>query len=236
MKKIIILLLIISTSISCKKEVTLNFKEQNISLTENAVIDINYPKAEGSKDIANLINKKIENYIVNQTNMTEDSLVEVSIDDAIKKFNQEYIDFKNEFPDSSQQWEAMIDGEVTYQSPELICIAINSYLDTGGAHGNSYIKFLNFDANNGVQLHKKAIIKDEEVFSNIVSNFLKAEIENESIENIFFEGNFKLPESIGFNDEGVIILYNAYEIASYTQGITEFTIPYDEIEQAIKRY
>ena len=102
------------------------------------------------------------------------------------------------------------------------------------AHGNSYIKFLNFDANNGVQLNKEAIIKDKKAFSNIVSKFLKAEIENESIENIFFEGNFKLPESIGFNDEGVIILYNAYEIASYAQGITEFTIPYNEIEQTLK--
>ena len=65
--------------------------------------------------------------------------------EAAKQFDTEYANFKNQFADSDQKWEALIDGEVTYESPELISIAINSYLDTGGAHGNGYVKFFNFN-------------------------------------------------------------------------------------------
>ena len=40
---------------------------------------------------------------------------------------------------------------------------------------------------------------------------------------------FELPESLGYSDEGLIILYNPYEIASYAQGIIEFSIPYEDV-------
>ena len=43
-----------------------------------------------------------------------------------------------------------------------------------------------------------------------------------------------LPENIGFSDEGVILLYNVYEIAPYSEGITEFTIPFEEVLKYIK--
>ena len=57
-----------------------------------------------------------------------------------------------------------------------------------------------------------------------------------STEDYFFGKDFQLPESIGFSDEGVIILYNPYEIASYSQGIIEFTIPYNEIDANLNLY
>ena len=49
------------------------------------------------------------------------------------------------------------------------------------------------------------------------------------MEDFFFGKDFQLPETLGYSDEGLIVLYNPYEIASYSQGIIEFTIPYSEI-------
>ncbi len=56
------------------------------------------------------------------------------------------------------------------------------------------------------------------------------------MEDYFFGNDFQLPESLGFSDEGLIILYNPYEIASYSQGIIEFTIPYDTINDYLNIY
>ena len=57
---------------------------------------------------------------------------------------------------------------------------------------------------------------------------------SEDFGDSFFGKRFQLPESIGFSDEGVIVLYNTYELASYSQGITEFTIPYEEANSFLK--
>ncbi|OUR98188.1 hypothetical protein A9Q86_14120 [Flavobacteriales bacterium 33_180_T64] len=233
LKKISLPFALLALIISCEKEIKIDFTEQNIESSTVAEIAINYPKAEGTKDVANLINKTLKNHIISQTNFNKDTLTNASINDAIKQFNNDFNNFKNDFPDSTQKWEIFIDGEVTYHSPEVISIAVNSYLDTGGAHGNTNVRFFNFNSQTGKLLLNKDHINNIKALSKIVEEKLKDELEhhsgNEPIEDLFFGEGFQLPESIGYSDEGIIILYNPYEIASYAQGIIEFTIPFEEI-------
>ncbi len=135
-------------------------------------------------------------------------------------------------------WEALIDGEVTYQSPEITCIAVNSYLNTGGAHGNMNISFLNFNSQTGEILQIEDYIKNRKDFLKLVESHFDLEIEKkldeDNFNDYFFGDDFQLPENIGFSDEGIILLYNVYEIAPYSKGITEFTIPFEEVLQYIK--
>ena len=222
----------LASIVSCKKEVKIEFFEENIESSKAADISINFPKAEGSNTVSKLINTTIQNYIVSQTNLNDDTLTNLSIDDAVKRFNTEFKTFKNDFPESSQKWEAFIDGEITYRSPEVICIAVNSYLDTGGAHGNTHIKFFNFNPQNGKLYSKGELIKDVNGLSDVIANELKEEVKSNSdepMEEFFFGKDFQLPESLGFSDEGLIVLYNPYEIASYSQGIIEFIIPFEDV-------
>lgn len=235
MKKSLFLIFVFGIVFSCSEEIKIDFKEENFESSKDAEISINYPKAEGNKAVSDLINVTLQNYIVSQTNLSEDSLNNVSIDDAIKRFNAEYLSFKNDFPDSSQKWEAFIDGEVTYRSPEVICIAINSYLDTGGAHGNTNIRFFNFNPQTGNLYSKTDLVNDFGKLSEVIAIQLKNEVSlDDSMEDHFFGKDFQLPESLGFSDEGLIILYNPYEIASYSQGIIEFTIPYETVNPFLK--
>lgn len=233
LKKYSLLIVFLSLVYSCEKEVTIDFSEETIETSKSAEIAINFPKAEGSKAVANKINKTISTYIANQINLSEDTVENISIDEAVNKFNTEFTSFKNDFPESSQKWEAFIDGEVTYRSAEVICIAINSYLDTGGAHGNTNVKFFNFDPQTGKLFGKKDLISQAKGLSEVVEQKLlekiKTDAKNEPMEDIFFGKEFQLPETLGFSDEGLIILYNRYEIASYAQGIVEFTIPFDDV-------
>lgn len=238
LKKTSLLILLLIFVFSCDKDVKIEFTENNIETSISTIVSINYPKANGTKEVAKRINETLENYIVNQTNLTEDSIINMPVNDAVEQFDKAFERFKKDFPDTTQKWEVLIDGEVTYRSPEVISIAINSYLDTGGAHGNTNVRFFNFNSQTGALLSKKELISDSKRLSEIVEQHLKEEIkanaEDELMEDFFFGKDFQLPETIGFSEEGLIVLYNPYEIASYAQGIIEFTIPFEEVSSFLK--
>jgi hypothetical protein len=54
------------------------------------------------------------------------------------------------------------------------------------------------------------------------------------MEDFFFGKPFQLPENIGFSDDGLVLLYNVYEVASFNQGYTEFVIPFEDIASYLK--
>ena len=232
LKKYLFLIASLIFVFSCNEDVKIEFSEAHIETSKDADISINYPKAKDNKKVSEHINNTIENYIVSQINFSENSLANVSIKEAVERFNTEFNTFKSDFPDSPQIWEAFIDGEITYRSPEVICIAINSYLDTGGAHGNTNVRFFNFNPQTGKLYSKNELINDVNGLSKIIENklieYAKTRYE-EPMEDFFFGKDFQLPESIGYSEEGIIILYNPYEIASYSQGIIQFTIPIDNV-------
>ena len=218
---------------SCVEEDKLSFIETNEIFKNNAIVEINIPKAEGNSDLANTINYKIENHIANMLNFSEDDTDSITLNDAVNKFDAEYKAFKNDFEESALVWEALFDGEVTYQSAEIISIAINGYLNTGGAHGNMNVTFLNFNPKTGHVLTFDDVFTNKEDLTKAIKPFFDKETKPSNI-SYFFGKEFHLPENIGFSDEGVILLYNVYEIAPYSKGITEFTIPFEEVLQYIK--
>jgi hypothetical protein len=238
LKKISLFFGVFFVLFSCKEDHSISFIDKSIEKTENAKINISYPKAEGNEKIADRINNTIENFLANEINMSEKSDKNLKLEDAIKDFDNEYKLFKEDFGDSTQEWEALIESEVNYESEAILCVSVTSYLDTGGAHGNSHVTFLNFDRTSGKLLKIKDIINDEEGFKNLVLPFFekatKPLSDDEEVQNLFFGEAFQLPENIGFNTEGVILLYNVYEIASYVQGVTEFTIPYENAKPFLK--
>ena len=239
MKKLVLLILVSIGIVSCTKEIRLTFSETNFIKNKNAIIEINIPIAEGTIEVSEAINAAIENFIVSTISFSEDSLINVSLNEAMMKFDSVYIEFKDDFEEDSLVWEAFIDGEVTYQSSEITCIAINSYLNTGGAHGNTNISFLNFNSQTGKLLQNDDIIKNDD-FLKLAEKYFNIELQEMLNENgfddYFFGDGFHLPENIGFSDEGVILLYNVYEIAPYSEGITEFTIPFEEALPYLKLY
>ncbi len=220
---------------SCEEVIVVNFTETNAFFEENAIIELNIPKAEGTENASKAINNIIENHIANILVFLDEPSDTLRLDYAIRNFDAEYKSFKDGFGESAMVWDASFDGEVTYQSSELISIAINSYVNSGGAHGNLNVTFFNFDASSGELLKFDDIFNDKEALTRIVKTHFEEETKDNSI-NYFFGEPFSHPANIGFNDQGVIFFYNVYEIASYADGITEFTVPFDDIEPYLNIY
>jgi len=183
---------------NCNEDIKTTFSEVTVSTNNNDIVEINIPKATGNKSIINNINSEINKTVI-----------------------------KTDFPESAQIWEAQIDGEKLYQSPEIISIAITSYINTGGAHGNLNISFLNFNGETGNLITNNNLFKNIDAFKEIAKTYFNETIKDKDI--LFDSKKFVLPENIAYNEEGVVLLYNTYEIAPYSSGIIEFTIPFEKI-------
>lgn len=238
MKRFFWLIALLFTFFSCVEDELL-FIESNQLYQDNATIEINIPIAQGNSETAKKINIKIENHIANTLIFSEDDSDTATLEEGISKFDLEYKNFKADFEESNLVWEATFDGEVMYQSSEIISIAINSYTNTGGAHGNSVITIYNFDSVTGNLFEIHELVNDISALTEIAESHFKSDVkleENESLDDYFFGQPFHLPANIGYNEEGIVILYNTYEVASYAMGITEFTIPYEEIESLLLKH
>jgi len=221
------LLCLVLIFISCETETKITFEEIEITSKKNSIVSIIIPKASGTTEITNNINEGISNTIINILNFEETDDDE-NIEELIIKFNDEFNAFKNDFPDSSQVWEVQIDGDVMYQSAEVISIALTSYWNTGGAHGVLTITILNFNPQTGFQISTADLFTDIEAIENITKSYFEKTINEKDI-STFDTNGFELPRNIGFTEDGILMLYNVYEVASYADGIIQFTVPYNKI-------
>lgn len=214
---------------NCKEEQKTIFIDTNITTKSNSIVEVNIPQFDGQGIVSNQINSEIQNIVISALQIgNQDEITSTSIEESIDSFNNEYKTFKSDFPESLQQWEAQIDGEVMYQSPELTSVAITSYTNTGGAHGNLNITFLNFNSKTGQRIENNKLFKNIEAFKTLAKPFFKEATKDKSLLKDY--KHFELPANIGYSEDGIVLLYNTYEIAPYSTGIIEFVIPFEDIE------
>lgn len=248
MKKLFLALTFSILFIGCNKDVTeLNFDELNIEQVseenckpeeENCTfIGIKVPWATGKDTRSNLLNSHIEDHIIKLIDYQDNKELN-SLENLADTFIQDYEASAKEFPEYNIPWEAFVDGKVSYESDKLISIQFDLALFTGGAHGYTSITFLNFDPETG------RLVSNKELFSQDFKDFAekkfrnKNEIpENQSINStgFFFEDDkFQLPQNIGFQVNKVVLRYNAYEIASYSEGTIQMEFKKDDVKKYFK--
>lgn len=222
---------------SCNNESKpISFENNSYENNYEADISVSIDEAAGNDDISKVINFKIKEAIISTLS---DVTKKTNLESVLEDFNSEYIAFKKEFPEASHPaWELHIEAEKSYQSEDVITLSVNTYEFKGGAHGNDKIKFLNLNTATGDVYNINDLVENSEDFKTLAKTyFLKsidADKENNKIEDYFFGKPFQLPENIGFSDDGLVFLYNVYEVASYNQGYTEFIIPFDAVEPFLK--
>lgn len=227
-RKTLLIICLTSVIFSCNEELKTTFSDTNITTPNNKLVEVNILKAIGNSSVANQINDEINKTVVAALQIGEqDAMTSKTIEESITLFNEEYHAFNANFPDVSQPWEAQIDSEIMFQSPEVISISVTSYVNTGGAHGNITISFLNFDASTGKRIQNSDLIKDKDAFKTIAKLYFKDAVTEDDV--LFESDNFQLPANMGFTEEGIILLYNTYEVAPYSTGIIDFTIPIEKV-------
>lgn len=239
MKKNLILVFLLFLFFNCVEDSkVVQFNLNSISEDYEANIEVLYHQLEGKDINSTAINETIKKEFIKSISTDDQEVSNPNIDAALSAFDEEYKQFKVDFPGTEQIWQLLVETEVLYTSKEVISIALNTYIDTGGAHGNDSIIFLNFNPQSGDLYALSDIINNKEKLSELAKTYFIKEVmttnDEDVIEDYFFGEPFQLPENIGFSDEGLIFLYNVYEIASYAEGYTEFLIPYKELNDLLK--
>lgn len=231
---------------SCKKEPalvfsTLSLYEDQLSECENELcpeISISYLEVTGDTPNAQAINDRIEKYIIATLNIGEDETPSAkTIEEAAVQFIRIYREHKAEYFDMTAEYEIGIDIQHTYQSDELISLQLDQYMYSGGAHGFSKTEFFNFDPGTGEFLNKEELLSDESGFKKLAEEFFRNQFELSEGASInepgfwFEDDSFQLSEAIGFAEDQVVLIYNPYEIAPYSEGAVEVRIPIDDAKK-----
>ena len=130
-------------------------------------------------------------------------------------------------------------GEVStvyYFNEHFISFTQRNYDYTGGAHGMPYWVPYNFDLETGEQLKLSDIVANsEEEFKEIVTaqfekmyavdpeiywdNAVDSVYEWTTMESLFY-----------LKEEGLVIYYGPYDLASYAAGFQEIVVPYELLD------
>lgn len=144
-----------------------------------------------------------------------------------EKENNPYIDFSNFDQSIFTTQTSLLDNIMTVATGQ------SSYL--GGAHGAFYIKYENIDLRDG------SIIKEDKFFTpkyaTEVARLIQKEIqkrnnsqdENDHIALLTELKDIKSSQNFALVKNGMVYVYNQYEIAPYVQGPVEVVLPYKEI-------
>jgi hypothetical protein len=237
MKSIRYLLLLMLLSAGCGKEEKLVFEEkiyQGEQCSGCPEIRVKVPLALDKRKISETVNYALKEEVVSLLAFEEEQQPE-DIPEAVSSFRNGFEKLQIEFPDETVPWEADIEALVTFENKELLSISLNSYIFTGGAHGYGATRFLNFKKKSGQEVDNSELFKNQKIFVEFAEDQFRIQHNIPPDQPInstgfMFERNeFYLPENIGFTENGLKLLYNPYEVASYADGTIELLLPYREI-------
>lgn len=121
---------------------------------------------------------------------------------------------------------------------------VTNFQNTGGAHPNTWSKWINIKGDNGQVLTKQNVFlpnTDKAVCQLIMKRLIEeanSRLDTDTITSLeglrsvgaLLEGDLYVPDNFRLGQEGITFLYNPYDIAPYSMGAFELTVPYTELK------
>jgi hypothetical protein len=212
------------TSIIDMNEFKQNFQYNNIVIL---TLSIRYPLVNipHNNSAENNINSMIKKEIREYYNYVSGTLY----NNAIKYYHESQT---NDFPFHVN--EAIMEYNITYNDNCFLSLYKDKYEFTGGAHGSTYRSSDTWETCEGTYIPMNCYFYSGTNYMNLLINEITKQAESNLKQNpgIYFEDyknliieNFN-PSSYFLTPQGMTIYYQQYDIAPYSTGIVEFTIPY----------
>ncbi|WP_282804338.1 PdaC/SigV domain-containing protein [Clostridium tetani] len=208
----------------------LNKESYNISSKKiefkNDIIDVDMtiPLINGLKDKETeiKINKIIENRAMDFKKDIENMAKEAKKENALTNSYQAILKFKTSFNKNN-----------------ILSLTMCFYEYTGGAHGLGYNESLNVDLNTGEEIYLKDLFHNKKDYKNIINEFIRDDMTknpNKYYENASsdFYGIIQ-DQPYYIEDSNLVVYFNPYEIAPYSEGIKEFKIPLKNFKYGMKK-
>lgn len=116
----------------------------------------------------------------------------------------------------------------------LLSLALESYADTGGAHGMPAIGYLNIDRRTGKLLTLADLVQiPPGTLQTLLEKHLRLAMNLPPQASLkaagFFEDRLPPTDNVGLDAEGLRFTYGAYEVAPYVMGLPNVRLPYAEL-------
>ncbi len=170
--------------------------------------------------------------------------------EAVNRYMEEYTTRYEALSNNFYQDKARLNGEVPawywytmsnrnrilFQNDSLLSYAVEYSDYEGGAHGSYRITYINIDLNDLTTLSEEDLFVPDyfkPLTEKIVHQLMKKYDAGEP-DSLLMRGFFTLEDimpnnNFWLNGEGIHYSYNQYEIAPYTMGVINVTIPYSEL-------
>ena len=240
-----------------KVEEQAHLQDDTVSPACKITIDYSYlAESDAADSIAQRINRTIQahvlgkEYIRMNPEVAVDSFKNTYINNYRKDVNEFYQeDIKNGTPkDELPTWYNYEYGLTTHfsEGKEGILNFIEETFEyTGGAHPNSWNKWMNFEKNTGKLLALKDVFMAgsekpmsdmllEELITEMATRLEDSSITSlEGLQNagILNSTNMYVPDNFLLEKEKVSFLYNKYDIAPYAVGVITLSLPYTSVEK-----
>ncbi len=179
-------------------------------------------------------------------------------DDALETFNtrleQDIIKIENDFiPEAEDAMEAaeedslMIGLNISYRTPSstgrLQSVILDGYQSLGGAHGLPFNRTYVFDIEDGNFISWKDLFEPNTNPLEQFATYSRKELSTREFvgddKEWLEEGSAPIADNyqnIFVSDEGLTIIFSAYQVAPYVAGPQEVTIPWSELKGLKAKY
>lgn len=130
-----------------------------------------------------------------------------------------------------------IDARPVNVNPDILVYKLESTSYTGGAHGMYNTSYLNFNPESGRIIRLKTLFKpgyEKELNGMLLARLMKdtgsSSLEELQSKAYLQDAEMYPSENFCLGTDSITFIYNVYEIAPYSSGITEITLPLDKLE------
>ena len=221
------------------KEIFISFDNCDQDSTTCTYVFIGYPEFSDTtmSDFNNIISTKLR---VTASRYFREESITGTFEHIAQSFIKDYMGFKIDFPEYQIGWYVKVFSEITYESEDIFSFRIDSESYTGGAHPNSNTEFYVIEKASKKELSTADIISDTSQFKNLLEQEFRR-IKGMSGEQSFADrgyyindGDFLLNNNIGISDTKVMVHFNPYEIAPYSEGATTIEMSKNDLKSVLK--
>jgi hypothetical protein len=142
---------------------------------------------------------------------------------------------------SSSLWSLMADITIKDNYLSFLELTFAGWSYTGGAHGNGFLNVHMYDKSTGELLGLEDFFSSIPELTAIAEGYFRKAVEIDADQDLndagfwFDENKYHLTNNFFFDGTDLIIFYNTYEVAPYSGGAIEVSIPREKYLHLLKR-
>lgn len=159
---------------------------------------------------------------------------ELALDSIGLNFIEEFIQLKRDMPSQTFNQTMQVTSNVLLNNPKIMTTRIDFFTFTGGAHPNTASALMSFDLKrDGYELKIADLVKDTAAVLPMLEKAYKEAKQmqaNDDISKLLLSGkSLPFPANIGVVPQGILFVYNDYEVASHAVGPADILLTWEQL-------